>query len=205
MVLHEKSLRVVCLSSGGIDSSVILHMLNQKKYEILPLYIDYGHKSVQMEIKSLMKICYELKLEPKIIKLDELRTISSGLTDSNISHIDSSFFPNRNLLLLTIAASYAYQNSINIVSIGLLDNMIFPDQNKEFVSNAEKTISISLGQEIKILTPLIELDKREVVGLAKKHKIPLEFTYSCYSGKSLPCGNCKACVERKLAMNEPVL
>ena len=46
-------------------------MLNQKKYEILPLYIDYGHKSVQMEIKSLMKICYELKLEPKIIKLSE--------------------------------------------------------------------------------------------------------------------------------------
>lgn len=198
-------MRVVCLSSGGIDSSVILHMLKQKKYEILPLYVDYGHKSAQMEIKSLMKICYKLKLESKIIKLDELRTISSGLTDSNISHIDHPFFPNRNLLLLTIAASYAYQNSINIVSIGLLDNVIFPDQNKEFVSNAEKTISISLGQEIKILTPLIELDKKEVVGLAKKHQISLEFTYSCYSGESIPCGNCKACVERKSAMNEPVL
>ena len=198
-------MRVVCLSSGGIDSSVILHMLKQKKYELLPLYVDYGHKSAELEIKSLMKICFELKLEPKIIKLNELSAISSGLTDANISHINDPFFPNRNLLLLTIAASYAYKNSINIVSIGLLDNMIFPDQNMEFVSAAEKTISSSLGQEIKILTPLIELDKKEVVDLAKKHKIPLEYTYSCYSGESLPCGNCKACVERQLAMTEPVL
>lgn len=198
-------MKVVCLSSGGVDSSVILYMLKQKKYEILPLFIDYGHKSAQMEIKSLVEVCKDLQIEPKIMKLDELKTISSGLTDPNISHIENPFFPNRNLLFLTIAASFAFQNSINIISIGLLDNVVFPDQTKEFVSNAEKAISTSLGHEIKILAPLIELDKKEVVGLAKKYEIPLEMTYSCYLGEPQSCGNCKACIERKLAMDEPVL
>lgn len=197
-------MKVICLSSGGIDSSVILYMLKQEKHEIFPLYIDFGHKSAQMEIKSLRDICTKLQLQPKIIQLKELSFIKSGLTDKNISHISAPYFPNRNLLFLTIAASYGYQKSINVVSIGLLDNVVFPDQTKKFVMDSEKILSTSMGKDIKILAPLIELDKKEVIGLAKKHNIPLEITYSCYSGIE-PCGECKACLERNLAMADPVL
>ena len=198
-------MKVICLSSGGIDSSVILHMLKCEKHEIFPLYVDYGHKSALMEIQSLNNICAKLELKPKIIQLSKLSFIKSGLTDSNISHIKDPYFPNRNLLLLTIAASYGYQKLVDVISIGLLDNVIFPDQTQKFVQDSEKLLSLSMGKAIKILAPLMELDKKEVIGLAKKHNIPLELTYSCYSGNMESCGKCKACIERNLALAEPVL
>lgn len=197
-------MKVVCLSSGGIDSSVILFMLKEKKHDVYPLYIDYGHKSANIEIKSLKEICRRLKVEPKIFQLQDISSISSGLTSPNISHVDNPYFPNRNLLFLTIASAYAHRNSIRVISIGLLDNVNFPDQSKNFLNKAEDSISEGLGYKIKILAPLIELDKREVVGLAKKHDIPLELTYSCYSGNEMPCNICKACQERNLAVCNPV-
>ena len=120
------------------------------------------------------------------------------------SPLENPYFPNRNLLFLTIASAYACQNSIKIISIGLIDNVIFPDQTKKFVKGTEESISTSLGYNIKILAPLMELDKREVIGLAKLHQIPLKLTYSCYVGNQEHCGKCKACQERDLAINDPV-
>ncbi len=54
----------------------------------------------------------------------------------------------------------------------------------------------------KIIAPLIELDKDEIVKLAKELEVPLEFTYSCYDGgdfkdKPVHCGICANCMDRK--------
>ena len=197
-------MKVVCLASGGIDSTIILFMLKKENHKIFPLYIDYGHKSASMEKKSLEKICEQLTVKLKFFELKDLSSIYSGLTDPAISPLENPYFPNRNLLFLTIASAYAYQNSIKIISIGLIDNVIFPDQTKKFVKGAKESISTSLGYNIKILAPLMELDKREVIGLAKLHQIPLKLTYSCYVGNKEHCGKCKACQERDLAINDPV-
>lgn len=198
-------MKVVCLASGGIDSSLLMYMLKKKNHEIFPLYVDYGHKSAKMEFSAYQKICRFLDITPEVIKINEISKISSGLTDPSISPIEHPFFPARNLLFLTIGASYAYEKSIRIIAIGLLDNAVFPDQTKEFIKNAETAICSAIGSQIKILNPLIELDKREVIALAKKYEFPLGLTYSCHVGSSEPCGKCMGCKERLSAENRYVL
>lgn len=79
---------------------------------------------------------------------------------------------------------------LNVVAIGILANSIFPDQTPEFLTSAQSSISTALGRNIKLIAPLIGLDKREVIMLSKKYSLPFNVTYYCHSGKQYPCGIC---------------
>lgn len=199
-------MKIVCLVSGGLDSSLLLYMLKKDGNDLFPLFIDYGQKAVRMELKAYSKICKLLKVKPFVIRFHDFARISlSGLTNKNLSPIDAPFVPGRNLLFLVIAASYAYSKGTKIISIGLLKNAVFPDQTKKFITNAENIIQISTGYKIKVLSPFMKLDKRGIIGLVKKHNFPLKITYSCQTGNSKPCGKCASCKERKLAEKHPVI
>lgn len=192
-------MKIVSLTSGGIDSSVLLFMLQKEKHEVLPLFINYGHKSSKMELNSFHKICKFLDLEGEVIDIEGINKIKSGLTTKEIPENEYPFFPARNLLLFTIGSAYAFNRSARLVSMGFLKNPEFPDQTNDFITSAERTIELATGITIKLFTPFIKLDKREVVQLAKKYRFPLELTYSCYGGKQTPCGKCKACLNRETA------
>ena len=81
------------------------------------------------------------------------------------------------------------------ISIGLLNEelSLFPDQTKEFLIKAEDLISMITGRKLKILAPLMDFTKRDVVALAEKKGII--GTYSCHAGGETPCGECIACKE----------
>ena len=81
------------------------------------------------------------------------------------------------------------------VSVGLLheDTSLFPDQTARFLVSAEATIELAMGRQIKVLAPLAQFHKRDVVELAKTKGI--EGTYSCHVGEEVPCGRCIACRE----------
>ena len=82
-----------------------------------------------------------------------------------------------------------------MVAIGLLVDHMFPDQTREFVDKAEISISAALGTNIHVLTPLIKLNKVEVLRLADKYDL-VKMTYYCHSGTEPPCGKCISCKER---------
>ena len=186
-------MKIVCLASGGADSSILMFLLQKKGHDILPLHINYGQKSEKLELEAYNKVCAFLNLKPAVIDAKGLKKIESGLTTSTLSPIENPFFPGRNLLFLVIGSSYAFSKSIKTISVGFLDNSEFPDQNKEFVKKTEDLLKISLNYGVTILTPLINLDKKEVLNLAKKYSFPLDLTYSCYLGINPPCGRCHAC------------
>jgi len=190
-------LRVVALSSGGVDSSVMMHLLKEKDCKIFPLFVDYGQRAANAEWKACQRICQYLGLEADRMDVSGFgHLVKSGLTDSNLDIEKEAFLPTRNLMFLTLGAAYGYGRSAYVVAIGLLSNPIFPDQTPEFVKETQKTISRALGVEITILAPLISLDKYDTLRLARKHGIPLEYTYSCHSGNEKPCGKCISCKER---------
>ena len=190
-------MKVVCLASGGIDSSVLMFMLKKSNHEVFPLHVNYGQKAEKMELKSAQEVCKILNLSLEVMNIPGLGIILSGLTNSQISATENPLFPARNLLLLTIGASYAFTKSIRVISIGLLTNPTFPDQTIKFVKSSETSISDAVGTSMKLLVPFIELNKREVVSLARKYDFPLALTYSCYEGSEHPCGRCVSCQERK--------
>ena len=190
-------MKITCLASGGMDSTVLLHRLKVENHKILPLYVNYGQKAHKKEFRCISDQCSKLGLSLNCIDISNLHLISSGLTSKHISSVDKPIFPNRNLILLSIATSFAFDNNCDIVAIALLGDSTFPDQSKEFVKNTEIVISSSLGAEMKIWTPFIQLNKLEVIRLAKKYQVDIHQTYSCYEGTEEPCEQCLGCKDRR--------
>lgn len=193
------SMEVVSLVSGGIDSLVMCKLLeleNQKQY---PLFIDYGQLSSIKEWEACKKVLSKSDL-PAPTKIDLAgfgRLIKSGITDNSKDIYNDAFLPGRNLLFLVVAASYAYQNGVKNIAIGLLTNeaYLFPDQTGEFLVNSNFAINSAFGDYFTILTPLINFNKKETIRLAEKYSLPLKKTYSCHSGRDTYCGKCVACEE----------
>jgi 7-cyano-7-deazaguanine synthase len=53
------------------------------------------------------------------------------------------------------------------------------------------------GTPIKVVTPILNLSKSEIIKLGMKLKAPLHLTWSCYAGGETPCGRCDSCILRK--------
>lgn len=190
-------MKIIALASGGVDSSVMMLLLKKDDNELFPLFIDYGQLAREKEWMACQDICRYLGLEPHRMDISGFgKSIPSGITDGKLDIEKDAFLPTRNLLFLTFGAAYGYTKSANVIAIGLLSNPIFPDQTVEFVRAAQRSISTSLGVDIRILAPAISLDKLDTLRLARKYGLPLDLTYSCHFGKEERCGRCISCKER---------
>lgn len=188
-------MKIVVLASGGIDSALMMSMFKDQGHEVFPLYINYDHLAENKEWIACTKVCNKLGLEPFKMDIPGFGKLPSGLTQKELDVYEDAFLPTRNLTFLTLGSAYAYSKSADVVAIGLLSNPIFPDQTKEFIEKAQISISTALGKQIQILTPLIDLDKRDVLKLAEDYDLA-KITYYCHSGTEEPCGRCISCRER---------
>ena len=196
-------MKIVSLTSGGIDSFVMATMLQEKGMEIHPLFINYGQLAYEREYASFLNVCEYLKLKPTTIDVSNFgKFISSGITNEDLNVIDDAFLPNRNLLFLTLASSFAYQNDIYQVAIGIIENPIFSDQTDEFLLATEKCLKESLEVDINLLYPLKKLNKLDIYKLAHKLELPLDLVYYCHVGGSEPCNKCLACQEHVKARKQ---
>jgi 7-cyano-7-deazaguanine synthase len=49
------------------------------------------------------------------------------------------------------------------------------------------------GAGLRLIAPLVAMNKKEVVRLGAKLSVPFQFTWSCYQGRDKPCGMCTSC------------
>ena len=195
---------IVTLVSGGIDSTLMSLMANEVGATLFPLFIDYGQLGVDKEWQSC-KILHERFNLPSVTRIDLSgfgEIIPSGLTDSKLRVNEDAFLPGRNLLFILAGAAHAFKVQANGVAIGLLNpaNRLFPDQSTEFLQETEKVIETAMGRRIRVLTPLINFSKTDILVMANERGIT--HTYSCHSGGEKPCGVCIACVEINNAKGE---
>ena len=195
-------MKLVTLVSGGMDSTLMSILAKEQNFESYPLFIDYGQLGAKLEWESCIYNHHKHRLpHPKKLAMKGFgKLIHSGLTDRKLRVREDAFLPGRNSMFLLCASSYAYQLQCQNIAIGLLTDefKLFPDQSKIFIQRAEEFISFEMDYKIKILTPLMEFNKAEVIELAKSKKV--NKTYSCHSGNSKPCGKCISCLEIKNAL-----
>ncbi len=189
---------LVTLTSGGLDSTLMAVLVKEEGITQFPLFIDYGQLCMKQEWEACVLMFTKLELpRPAVMNLAGFgQLIPSGLTSRNMRVNEDAFLPGRNLLFLLAGCAYAYETNSNAVAIGLLSEAthIFPDQTSEFVKNTEALIRLAMGYQIKIVTPLMNFTKRDVLRLAKEKGI--DQTYSCHAGTNPPCGVCVSCQER---------
>ncbi len=187
---------VVCLSSGGLDSTVCLKLFQRQGLKALPVFINYGQRNHDDEFASLLSNCQLHQFHPpEVFDFSSFgQNIETGLTSPQKHVVDDAFTPNRNLLFLTIAASVAYNRGCMTLALGFLikDSAIFPDQTDTFLEATESLLSVSLGTKMRIVCPLRDFSKQDVVRVAAE--IGIDRHYSCHVGGK-PCGSCIACLE----------
>ena len=202
----------IILLSGGLDSLVSLG-LGIEKYGIsLALTFDYGQKALEQEISTSKNICDYYKIEHKIIKLDWLKNVThtalvedkelpEGI-DNPEDSAKSVWVPNRNGLFLNIAGSFADGNDYDYIIIGANkeEGQTFPDNTQEFIDRINAEFEFSTQKHPKVVAPLINYDKNDIVKQAIEHNIPLEFVRSCYSNGKKHCGKCESCTRLKNAL-----
>ena len=188
---------MVSLVSGGLDSTLMAALARDVGEQQFPLYVDFGQCAKQRELEACQRSLAALGL-PESVIMDVGgfgKTIRSSLTDGGLRIYEDAFTPGRNLLFLLAGAAYAHQVGADTVAIGLLheDTSLFPDQTQIFLSSAEATLALAIDRPVRIVAPLAEFHKADVVALAKEKGIGP--TYSCHLGDEEPCGRCIACRE----------
>ena len=202
----------IVLLSGGLDSLVALGLCHKDYNVKLALTFDYGQKSVEKEIYSSKKISDFYGLEHKVIRLDWLEKITQTALVSNAelpTGVDnpeesakSVWVPNRNGLFLNIAASFADSQNYSHIILGANkeEGETFPDNTEEFALRVSAEFEYSTLNKPKVLVPLINFDKNDIVKLALEKSMPLELIYSCYRHGEKHCGLCESCTRLKKAL-----
>lgn len=203
--------KIIHILSGGLDSTTALYFLRQKYQIVEAVTFDYNQRH-KREIDSAKNICKQLKIPHRIIDIKNCNELMQGssLTSKNIatphghyhkSNMKNTIVPNRNAILINIAAGYAISKKIYALSLGVHagDHYIYPDCRPAFIKSQQKTLSLANECNFKILAPFLNKTKIEIVKIGHKLHVPFELTWTCYEGGKKPCGKCGSCSERKEA------
>ena len=203
--------RAVVLLSGGLDSTTALFWARSRGYRVAALSLGYGQRHAR-ELEAARRVArragasfHEVALGLPWLKASALVDGGKRLPDVPLSRIGrggipATYVPGRNTIFLSLAVSLAEAIGAEAVVYGanVLDYSGYPDCRPEFARAFGRvarlgTKSGSEGRAIRILAPLVRLDKKGIVRLARRLKAPLGLTWSCYRGGRRPCGRCDSC------------
>lgn len=212
--------KAIVLLSGGLDSTTALYLAKSQGYdEIYAITFQYGQKH-DKELKSALAVAKAAGVkEHKVINL--LLNQWSGCTltdpqleveDGNVERQDipATYVPARNMVFLSVAASWADALDITDIFIGVseVDYSGYVDCREEFIRAMEDAINLGtvLGaekkQRIKIHAPFMHMTKADEVRLGAKLGVDFSLTWTCYRGGDTPCGTCDSCLLRAKAFEE---
>jgi 7-cyano-7-deazaguanine synthase len=160
--------------------------------------IDYGQKPAEAEIRSSRAICKALKIRHDVIRVDCSSLGSGDLAGKRALNAaaTSEWWPYRNQLLITLAASRAVGEGVTEIALGCLaTDRSHVDGRAEFIRRMDRLLSLQEGH-IRIIAPAIRLT---AAGLVKKSGIPMKllaWAHSCHRS-NLACGNCRGCFKHR--------
>lgn len=201
----------IVLVSGGMDSCVTAAIARRENAELAFLHINYGQRTEARERQAFNEIADFYRVEKRLdVSIEHLARIGgSSLTDSSMEvteadlenkEIPTSYVPFRNANILAVATSWAEVLGARSIYIGAVaeDSSGYPDCRREFYDAFEKTIEAGTKPDtnIRILTPIIDLTKAEIVKKGIELGAPLERSWSCYRNEDVACGTCDSCALR---------
>lgn len=204
-------MRTVLIHSGGLDSTTLLYQLRAEDHEVLALSIDYGQRH-RKEIEFAQRTAERLGIRHETADLAGLAHLLSGssLTSPDVvvpqGHYEeetmkATVVPNRNMILLAVAAGWALAENCEAVSYAAHsgDHAIYPDCREEFAEALDKAIGLADWKQVRLHRPFVGMSKADIVARGEALGVPFAETWSCYQGGAVHCGRCGTCVERREA------
>ena len=211
----SKQKKAVILLSGGLDSTTTLAIAKSQGFECYALSFDYGQKQ-KSELISAAEIAKHFSVvEHRIMNISLSDFGGSALTDENIEvpdfkesdEIPITYVPARNTIFLSFAMAWAEVLDCQSIFIGVnaLDYSGYPDCRQAYINAFETMANLATkqgveGKKLSIITPLIDLNKADIIKTGLSLGVDYAITTSCYQAndKGEACGVCDACEHRKI-------
>lgn len=217
-------MKVLVLSSGGVDSTTCLAMAVDKygSENVVALSLAYGQKH-KKELESAVNVAKYYKVEHISLNLAPIFSYSdcsllehstkevphesySSQIEKNEGLPVTTYVPFRNGLFLSTAASIALAKNCEIIYYGAhaddAAGSAYPDCSVQFNEAMNNAIYEGSGKQLHIEAPFVKLSKAAVVKKGLSLSVPYELTWSCYEGQDKPCGCCGTCIDRIKAFEE---
>jgi 7-cyano-7-deazaguanine synthase len=187
--------RAVVLLSGGLDSATVLAIAREEGRECYALSVDYGQRH-RAELEAAKRVAQSLGVvEHRTLRIDLGGIGGSALTDASIAVPESpqvgipvTYVPARNTVMLSFALGWAEVLQAPRIYIGVnaIDYSGYPDCRPAFVAAFERVANLATKAGVegtlafRIVTPLIDLTKAQIIQRGVALGVDYSLTVSCY-------------------------
>jgi len=203
--------KAVLLLSGGLDSCTAGAIAKADGWELYALSIRYGQVHAReveaaRKVAAALGVAQHLELDVPLSKIGGSALVGAGEIpkDRSLAALDipSTYVPARNTVFLSLAMAWAEVIGAEAIVIGVnaLDYSGYPDCRPEYLRAFEHLASLATkagveGRPLKILAPLLELSKAEIIRRGLALGVDYGLTLSCYDpgAGGEPCGRCDSC------------
>jgi len=210
--------RAVVLLSGGLDSATVLAQAVADGYEVHAISFRYGQKH-DAELIAAERVAARLGASShRVVGLDLGSLGGSALTDDSLAvpeapgeGVPITYVPARNTVFLSIAMGWAevLEGEAIYIGVNAVDYSGYPDCRPAFIEAFQQVARVATRQGLegrapKILTPLMDLPKSEIIRQGLTLGVDYALTVSCYQAdeQGRACGRCDACRFRRQGFEE---
>lgn len=210
--------KAVVLLSGGLDSSTTAAIATADGYDLIAISFRYGQRHTrELQAASAIAIALEIT-DHYIVDINLAQWGGSSLTDDSTiiptdgikaGDIPSTYVPGRNTVFIAIALSLAEAKGAEAIYLGInaVDYSGYPDCRPEYLAAYQLLANLSSkvgveGKAPRLVAPLVQDSKADIVRRAIHLGVPIELTWSCYQGGEEACGLCDSCRIRDTALIE---
>ena len=200
---------VVVLSSGGLDSSVLLAD-QARRCVVYPMYVRTGlawEDEERAMLDSFIAALSSPNVQPLVEPAMPLASVYgdhwsvTGLDVPGRGEADEAvYLPGRNIALIAPAAIWCATHCVSRIAIGSLGGNPFPDATESFFRSFSSVLSEGLDFTITVEAPFRGLSKSQLI---KQYAgLPLHLTLTCMKPRNgIHCGACQKCEERQSAFD----
>ena len=203
----------VLLLSGGLDSTTMLAHAVDKGFDVHAMTFRYGQRHAA-EIDAARRVARAYRVRDHVVVDIDLRTFGGSALTADIdvpkdrldadlaAGIPITYVPARNTIFLSFCLAWSEVLGASDIFIGVnaLDYSGYPDCRPEYLRAFEALAALATkagveGRSLKILAPLVELTKADIIRRGLALGVDYALTLSCYDpgpGRR-PCGRCDSC------------
>ena len=211
--------RAVILLSGGLDSATVLAIATREGRECHAISFIYGQRH-GVELAAAKRVAEaQGVLEHLVFPLD-LRLFGGSALTSDIAvpkdavgaaGIPVTYVPARNTIFLALALGYAEVRDASEIWLGVnaVDFSGYPDCRPPFLEAFQNVVEtgtrsgVELG-EPRLVAPLIDMTKADIIRRGVELGVDYALTHSCYDPDAggRACGHCDSCLLRRKGFEE---
>ena len=212
-------MKAVVLLSGGLDSATVLAMAKHERRDCIALSFAYGQRH-EIELTAARRVAQSIGVSEHVIYNLDLRVFGGSALTGDISvpkdsvgaaGIPVTYVPARNTIFLSLALGLAEARGAQEIWMGVnaIDYSGYPDCRPEFIDAFQQVIFRGTKSGIerrqpRIVTPLIQSTKAQIIRRGVELGVDFSLTHSCYDpdDEGRACGHCDSCLLRRRGFEE---